>query len=58
MPRYEITALYEYSGEIEAENAEQAEKVFLQDLNGYYTSTESFEIEELEEEDEEDEEEN
>ena len=58
MPKYEITALYEYSTEIEADNPEQAEKYFLQDLNAYYVSTESFEIEELEEDEDEDGEDN
>lgn len=55
MPKYEITALYEYSTEIEADTPEEAEHLFLQDLNAYYVSTESFEIEEVEE-DEDDEE--
>ena len=56
MAKFQITAMYEYSGEIEADSAEQAESFFLDELNSYYVSTESFEIEEVEEEDEDDEE--
>ena len=43
---------YEYSGEIEARTEEEAEAIFLDELNAYYMGTESFEIEELEEEEE------
>ena len=57
MAKFQITALYEYSAEIEADSPEQAEEFFLQDLNDHYSSTESFDIEEIEEEDEEEEEE-
>lgn len=57
MATYRITAVYEYSGEIEASSEEEAEKYFLDGLNDYYTSTESFEIEEVEEDEEEEEEE-
>ena len=55
MAKFQITAMYEYSGEIEADSAEQAESFFLDALNDYYVSTESFDIEEIEEEDEEEE---
>lgn len=47
MATFSITATYEYAGEIEAENEEEAEKLFLDELNSYYMGTESFEIEKL-----------
>jgi hypothetical protein len=55
MATYNIKAMYEYEGEIEADSPEKAETIFLNNLNTYYVSTESFDIEE--QEDEEDEEE-
>lgn len=48
MAKFKITATYEYEGVIEADNAKDAEKLFLKDLNDYYQSTEEFEIEEVE----------
>lgn len=54
MAKFNIVATYEYAGEVEANSAEEAEKIFLDELNDYYSSTESFEIEEIEEEEEED----
>lgn len=45
MPHFKITAMYEYEGTIEADNPIQAEKIFLKDLNDYYVSTESFDVE-------------
>lgn len=56
MAKFQITAMYEYSGEIEADSPEEAERIFLDELNDHYVSTESFDIEEIEEEDEEEEE--
>ena len=47
MAKYKITAVYEYEGIVEADDEKSAEKVFLADLNDYYTSTESFETEEV-----------
>ena len=56
MATYKITAMYEYEGEIEADSPEQAEEFFLDELNSYYVSTESFDVEEIEEDEEEEEE--
>lgn len=47
MPNFKITATYEYEGVIQADTAEQAEKIFLKDLNDYYQGTDSFECEEV-----------
>lgn len=55
MATYKITASYEYEAEIEATSPEQAEKLFLEDLNSHYVGTDSFDIEEVEEEEEEEE---
>lgn len=48
MAKFEITAMYEYSGVIEANSEEEAERIFLEGLNDYYVSTDSFDIEEVE----------
>ena len=48
MPHFKITAMYEYEGTIQADTAEQAEKLFLADLNDYYQGTEEYECEEVE----------
>jgi hypothetical protein len=45
MPHFKITATYEYEGTIQADNAREAEKIFLKDLNDHYVSTEEFECE-------------
>lgn len=55
MAKFNIVATYEYAGEIEADSAEEAEKIFLDELNDHYSSTESFEIEEIEEDEDEEE---
>jgi len=47
MARFYIEAMYEYRGEVEARTAEEAEAIFLEDLNDYYYGTYSIEIEEL-----------
>ena len=47
MATFSITATYEYAGEIEADNEQEAEKLFLDELNSYYMGTESFEIEKI-----------
>ena len=52
MARFIIEAMYEYRGEIEARTEEEAEAIFLEDLNDYYYGTYSLEIEELEDEEE------
>lgn len=54
MPLYNIKALYEYEGEIEADTEEEAEKIFLDYLNMYYIGTYSYECEEIEDYDSED----
>ena len=53
MARFYIEATYSYSGEVEANNREEAESAFLDDLNMYYEGTDSISIEEIDEDDEE-----
>ena len=49
MAKFEIRATYEYWAEgIEADSQEEAERIFLQDLNDHYYGTESFEVTEIE----------
>lgn len=57
MATYNIKAMYEYEGEIEADSEEQATTYFQRNLNQYYTSTESFDIVLIENDEDEDEEE-
>lgn len=58
MAKYDIKAMYEYWAEgIEADSPEEAEKIFLDDLNSYYYGTYSLDIEEVDDEDDEDEDE-
>jgi hypothetical protein len=52
MAKFYIQATYAYSGEIDADTAEQAEQIFLEDLDLYYDGTDSYECEEIEEDDE------
>lgn len=52
MARFYIEAQYEYRGEVEARTEEEAEQIFLEDLNDYYYGTYSLDIEELEDEEE------
>lgn len=52
MARFFIEAMYEYRGEVEARTEEEAEAIFLEDLNDYYYGTYSISIDELEEEEE------
>ena len=47
MATYYIKALYEYAGSVEADTPEEAEKIFLDDLNAHYAGTDSFECEEV-----------
>lgn len=47
MATYRIKAQYEYEGDIEAESPEEAEKLFLADLNDHYAGTYSYECENL-----------
>ena len=49
MAIYRIEALYEYSADIEADSPEEAENLFLDDLDVHYVGTYSYECEELEE---------
>lgn len=48
MAKFYIEAMYEYRGEVEARTVEEAEAIFLEDLNDFYYGTYSLEIEELE----------
>ena len=63
MPRYQVTMLIEFEGEIEAENAEAAEQKAWtswgdsMDNDITYSGVDSIEVEEVEEEEEEEEEE-
>lgn len=54
MAKFQIDASYSYSAEIEADTAEEAEQMFLDNLNQYYVGTEEFEIEEIEDDEDED----
>jgi hypothetical protein len=47
MATYNIKAMYEYEGEVEANSEAEAEKLFLDELNSYYAGTYSFEIEKI-----------
>jgi hypothetical protein len=53
MAKFYIEATYSYSGEVEANTREEAESLFLDDLNMYYEGTDSISIEEIDEDDEE-----
>ncbi len=63
MPKYEVTMMIEFSGEIEADNAEQAESLAwsswgdTMDKDITYDNVYSIEVEEVEEESEDEEEE-
>ena len=52
MAKFNIKAMYEYEGEVEADSPEEAEKIFLAELNDFYMGTYSFEIEEIDDEEE------
>ena len=54
MAKFNITGVYEYAGEVEADTAEEALNIFYNNLNDYYVSTESEEVDEVEDEEEED----
>ncbi len=47
MATYYIKAQYEYEGAVEANSPEEAEKIFLDDLNSHYAGTYSYECEEV-----------
>ena len=53
MATFYIKAMYEYEGEVEAENAEEAEQYFLDELDSFYMGTYSYECEEQESDDDE-----
>lgn len=53
MAKFSITAMYEYAGEVEADTQEEALSIFYNNLNDYYVSTESEEVEEIEDDEEE-----
>lgn len=57
MAHYEIKAQYEYGATIEADSPEEAEKLFLADLNLYYQGTYEYECELVEDEEEDEDEE-
>jgi hypothetical protein len=50
MPKYEITGVYEYSGEVEADTEAEALKLFYKDLNSYYYGAVSEDVELVEDE--------
>ena len=50
---FRINAMYEYEAEIVADNEQEAERIFLQDLNSHYVGTYSMEIDEIEDEEDE-----
>lgn len=47
MATYNIKAMYEYEGTVEADSQEEAEKIFLDELNDHYQGTYSYECEEV-----------
>lgn len=52
MARFFVEAMYEYRGEVEARTQEEAEQIFLDDLNDFYYGTYSLDIDQLEDEEE------
>lgn len=56
MPRYFVEMMVEFSGEIEAESAEEAERLAIYDETCQYDGIYSIETKELDEEEEEEEE--
>ena len=52
MATYQISAVYEYSGEVEADSEEEAYQTFIANLDSYYFGVYSYEVEEIEDEDE------
>jgi hypothetical protein len=52
MAKYEISAVYEYGGIVEAENEEEAYDVFINELEMHYGGLYSLDVIELEEESE------
>jgi hypothetical protein len=56
MPKYEVTMLVEFVGEIEAESAEEAERLAIYDKTCDYSGVYSIETSELDSEEEEEEE--
>ena len=57
MPKYLVTMMVEFSGEIEAESAEEAERLAIYDETCQYDGVYSMDTKEIEEEEEEEEEE-
>jgi hypothetical protein len=49
MAHYKIKATYLYEGTIEADSQEEAEKLFIDELNDHYVCPEKYDIEELDE---------
>jgi hypothetical protein len=47
MATYYIKAQYEYEGAVEANSPEEAEKIFLDDLNSHYAGTYDYECKEV-----------
>lgn len=55
MAKYEISAVLEYGGIVEAENEEEAYEVFINELEMHYYGLYSLDVIEIEEEESEDE---
>lgn len=47
MAIYKITAQYDYEGVIEADSPEEAETLFLAELNDYYAGVNSYDCDEV-----------
>jgi hypothetical protein len=47
MAKFHITATYAYEGVVEADTAEEAESIFLSDLNAHYDGTDSYDCEQV-----------
>jgi hypothetical protein len=48
MAHYKIKATYLYEGTVEADSQKEAEKVFIDELNDHFISTDSYKVEEVE----------
>ena len=55
MTRYEVSLIVEFVGEIEADSAEEAERLAIYDETCQYFGVDSIEVREIEEDEEEDE---
>jgi len=48
MAHYKVKATYLYEGMVEADSQDEAEKLFVDDLNSHYVCAESLDIEQIE----------